>query len=189
MFLHLILLILGLAILIKSSNYFVVSSSRIAKMLGIPEFIIGLTVVAVGTSIPELASSIAAAVKGHNDIVLGNVIGSNIANICLILGIAALFNPISVKKAFLKRDGILLIFVSVLFLIFAIDGKLNRVEAAIMLSIYLAYVLFLFGTRKKYTAYNFTDFVYYYMKFEYFTSFFNNSGLTNGKKKVVRAGK
>ncbi|NTV22963.1 MAG: sodium:calcium antiporter, partial [Nanoarchaeota archaeon] len=55
--------------------------------------------------------------------------------------------------------------------------------------IYLAYVLFLFGTRKKYTAYNFTDFVYYYMKFEYFTSFFNNSGLTNGKKKVVRAGK
>jgi cation:H+ antiporter len=82
-------LFIGLVLLVKGSDFFVKAAAAIAKKLGVSEFVIGLTLVAIGTSIPELASSVAASMQQQSDIVMGNIVGSNIANIGLILGVAA----------------------------------------------------------------------------------------------------
>lgn len=181
---NLAILIISLALLIKSSDYFVKAASLIAKKLGVSEFIIGLTFVAVGTSLPELASSIAASFLGQDEIIIGNVIGSNIANIGLILGITTIIAVISTRKANVKMDGYLMVFAAVLLTIFAADKVISRIEALVFLVLYGGYVIYLFekGQELK-KEYHFSEFLWYILRLKHirgakniFLKFWNNKG-------------
>ena len=101
---NLILLVVGFVLLVKCADIFIDGSSNIAKAFGIPSLIIGLTIVAFGTSAPETAVSLTAALKGSNDISMGNVVGSNICNSLLILGCASIFCTLKAKKEIKKRN-------------------------------------------------------------------------------------
>ena len=101
-FLQLLLLVLGFAMLVKGADWFVDGSSGIATKLGIPQLVVGLTIVAMGTSAPEAAVSITAALKNNSGIAIGNVVGSNILNILIILGISAVIVAIAIQKSTLK---------------------------------------------------------------------------------------
>nr|CBH37254.1 conserved hypothetical membrane protein, sodium/calcium exchanger family [uncultured archaeon] len=153
---------------------------QIAKKLGVSEFIIGLTLVAVGTSIPELASSVAASLKQQSEIVIGNIVGSNIANIGLIIGLAATIAVIKTREEMLKRDGYIMLFAALVLYLFIINGLISRIEAVIFLLLYFAYIMFLFKEKPKYRGeYGFREFITYFFKFEYvraiINAFFNHN--------------
>lgn len=112
-----ILIIIGLVLLIKCADLFVDGCSNIAKSLGIPSLIIGLTIVAFGTSAPEAAVSVTASIKGMNDISLGNAVGSNICNLLLVLGVSGLFGSLTAKRKIITRDFIYCIFSSIVLFI------------------------------------------------------------------------
>ena len=122
MFFSLILLIVGFVILIKGADIFVDGSSNAARNLKIPKMVIGLTIVAFGTSAPELAVSIKAVMSGNSDIVLGNVVGSNILNILLILGLSSLFSQMKVKDNTVEKEIPLTILFSSLLMVLAFDN-------------------------------------------------------------------
>jgi cation:H+ antiporter len=167
-------LILGLVFLVKGSDFFVKSAAAIAKKLGVSEFVIGLTLVSVGTSIPELASSIAASLKQQSDIVMGNIVGSNIANIGLIIGLAATIAVIKTREEMLKRDGYIMLFAALVLYLFVLNTRISRVEAVIFLLLYLAYVLFLLKEKPKFKGeYGFKEFITYFFKFGYVRTVFN----------------
>ena len=129
MILSLIRLVVGFLLLVKGADLFVDGASSVAKKLKIPAFVIGLTIVAFGTSAPELAVSITAAVKGSNDIAIGNVVGSNIFNTLVVLGASAAITPIAVEKGMIKRDYPLSIFAAVLLGVLAMDTVLFKASA------------------------------------------------------------
>lgn len=161
-------LIFGIIFLVKGSGVFVSSASRIAKKLGVSDFIIGLTLVALGTSLPELTSSIVASVKQEGGLILGTIIGANIANLTLIIGIAAVLSKIKVEKEVLKRDGYVLLFVVSLLLLFLLDGVVSRIEGVIFLMLYMSYTLFLIELKSKIKKdYDFSDFAKYFIRFGY----------------------
>ncbi|WP_210409256.1 calcium/sodium antiporter [Methanococcoides sp. NM1] len=165
------ILLIGLTLLVKGSDLFVSSASAIAKKLGVSEFIIGLTLVAIGTSIPELASSVAASLSQSSGIVVGNVVGSNIANIALIVGCAAIISVVKTDSEMLKRDGYIMLFASTLFLLFAFDLQLSRAEAVVLVLFYVAYIFFLFEDKSKYEGKSyFVEFINYFVKFKYVES-------------------
>ncbi len=140
-----LLLLAGLILLFISGKYLVDSSVALARRFRIPTMIIGLTVVAFGTSTPELLVSIQAAIKGFPGIAMGNVVGSNISNILLVLAITALIFPIPVPKKSVRQDWAALMFVSLLLFAFAWDGTLSRLEGLIfilLLALYLAAAVF-----------------------------------------------
>ena len=144
------------------------SSSSIAKKLGGSAFVIGLTLVSIGTSVPELASSLTASFQGASGIVIGNVVGSNIANVGLIVGTAAPLSRVKTEELMLKRDGYIMFFASVLFYIFALDFQISRLEAAVFLLFYIAYIFFLLDKVQKHEEeIYFKDFLNYFFKFEY----------------------
>lgn len=168
---NILILLIGLILLVKGSDYFVKSASSIAKKIGVSEFIIGLTLVAVGTSIPELASSVAASLAHSSGIVIGNVVGSNIANIALIVGCATLLAVVKTDTEMLKRDGYIMMFAAVLFFVFAFDLQLSKIDAIILLLFYVAYIFFLFEDKSKYDGkFYFKEFVTYFLKFKYVVS-------------------
>lgn len=141
--LDVILIVLGLAALMIGSEFLVKNSVELARLIGLSEAVIGLTIVAVGTSTPELATSIVAAIKKQPDIAIGNVIGSNIFNILGILGIASLFRPISAPGINLV-DTLVMIGMSLMLLPFIKTGfTLRRWEGALMIAIYVGYVIYL----------------------------------------------
>ena len=131
---HYLLLIVGFILLIKGADFFVEGSSSIAKMLKIPSMIVGLTIVAMGTSAPEAAVSISATMSGSNDMAVGNIVGSCILNLMLIAGICAVVKPISVDKSILKSDFPVSILAAVLLLIVCIGNNLivTRIEGIII---------------------------------------------------------
>ena len=135
-----ILLIIGFFLLIKGADYFVEGSSAIAKLLKVPSVVIGLTVVALGTSAPEAAVSITAGLAGSNDLALSNVIGSNIFNLVLIVGICALIQPFIIDQSILNRDFPLAILSSVILLYFIRDNRLSRPEGLILLTLMIGYL-------------------------------------------------
>ena len=137
-----LLLIIGFILLIKGADYFVIGSSAIARLLKVPSVIIGLTIVAMGTSAPEAAVSITAGLSGSNELALSNVIGSNIFNLILIVGICAIIKPFIVDSSIMKRDFPLAIIASVILFIFLQDGKLSRLEGIILLTLMAIYLLF-----------------------------------------------
>jgi cation:H+ antiporter len=166
-YVEIILFIAGLILLVKGADYFIKSAASIAKKLGVSGFIIGLTLVALGTSIPELASSIVAALRNASGIIIGNVIGSNIANIGLIIGVAATIALIKTKKQMIWRDGLIMLFASGLFYIFMINNVISRIEAGILLLLYVAYMAFLIEEQPKFEDYHFGHFLRYFFRFRY----------------------
>jgi cation:H+ antiporter len=146
-YLSIILLVLGLAILIKGSDFFVGSAAFIARHYGVSELIIGLTLVSMGTSLPELAASVYASYNGQGGIAVGNVVGSNIANIALVLGVCLLLKQIAIKKRMLKRDGLVMLGVSLLFIIIIYDG-IERWEGLVLMVIFAVYILYLYTQNK-----------------------------------------
>ena len=149
MLIQLLLLVLGFVMLVKGADWFVDGAASIASKFGIPQLIIGLTIVAMGTSAPEAAVSITAAMGGNADITIGNIVGSNILNILIILGITSLVYPISVQKNTLAIDIPVTIFITALLLLLGYDGNITRIDAIIMLVIFFAYLTFLFISAKK----------------------------------------
>ncbi len=131
--------ILGLGLLIKGADVFVEAVAVLARKAGISEFIIGLTLVAFGTSIPELGSALTASMKGEPDIVIGNIIGSNIANIGLVAGLAALFGALKPKTGVSTGDGNIMLMAMLVFLGFAFNGEIVMVEAVFLLAMYIIY--------------------------------------------------
>ena len=159
----------GLVLLVRGADLFVVTSSLIAKRFGVSEFIIGLTLVSVGTSVPELASSLTASFQQANGIVIGNILGSNIANIGLIASTAAILSNIRTEEVMLRRDGYIMLFSSFLLFLFMLDFKISRLEALVFLLLYLVYLLFLLDKVKKHEEdIYFKDFLIYFFRFEYF---------------------
>ncbi|TVP49870.1 MAG: sodium:calcium antiporter [Mongoliibacter sp.] len=140
------LLFLGLLILLAGGKFLVDGASDLASFFGLSQGLIGLTIVAFGTSAPELLVSVNAALKGNSDIALGNVIGSNISNISLVLGISAILYPIAIHKSILKLDYLFTLLTSLLFFIFAFNGMLSRFEGGIF--IFLLFVLNYYFFRK-----------------------------------------
>lgn len=138
-----ILLIIGFVLLIKGADFFVDGASSVAAKLKVPSLIIGLTVVSMGTSLPEAAVSISASLTGNNAISLGNVIGSNIFNLLMVVGISSVILPIATDRAVLKRDMPVNIGITVVLLFMLLDGRLSRVEAIILLVFFVAYLLLL----------------------------------------------
>lgn len=158
----------GLLLLVKGADFFVMSSSGIAKRFGVSEFIIGLTLVSIGTSVPELASSLTASFEHASGIVMGDVLGSNIANIGLVVSTAALLSNVRTEELMLRRDGYIMLFSAFLFLLFVLDFRISRIEALIFLLLYVAYLLFLLEKVKKHDEdIYFKDFMNYFFKFEY----------------------
>lgn len=137
-----LLLAAGLALLAGGADLLVRGATIVAKDWGVSDAIIGLTVVAVGTSLPELATSITAALKRQSDIAIGNVIGSNIFNILGILGITAMIAPIPVAERFIAIDGwVMLCVTAILFVILYLGKGINRITGAIFLFGYTAYLI------------------------------------------------
>ncbi|QQX79874.1 calcium/sodium antiporter [Shewanella sp. KX20019] len=139
----------GFVILTVGAESLVRGASNIALKLGLSPLIIGLTIVAFGTSAPELAVSIKSAVAGNSGIALGNVIGSNIANIGLILGITALIRPIKIESQMVKRDIPIMIAASVLFWGLLLDGGLSFTDGAILSALLIAYLSYSYFTAEK----------------------------------------
>lgn len=141
---QLAILIVGFALLVKGADLFVDGASGIAKKFGISELIIGLTIVAMGTSAPEAAVSIAAAAKGSAGISIGNVIGSNIMNIFIILGVVAAIVPLKIERSTVRYEMPFTILVTAVFVLMGRDGLITRLDGAILwagLLLYIAYLL------------------------------------------------
>lgn len=138
----------GFIILTLGAEALVRGASSIALRLGITPLIIGLTIVAFGTSAPELAVSVKSALAGNSGIALGNVIGSNIANIGLILAITALIRPIQVQSQVVKRDIPLMILASMLFWGLLLDGELSLIDGVVLLSLLIGYLAFSYVSSK-----------------------------------------
>lgn len=153
--LNLGLVLIGLAMLILGSRWLVESATTIAKGMGVSDLIIGLTIVAVGTSLPEIATSIIASIRGERDIAVGNVVGSNIFNILSVLGLSALISPtgIPVSQAALQFDIPIMIAVAVAALpIFFTGHTIHRWEGAVFLGYYIAYATYLILASTRHSA-------------------------------------
>ncbi|MBQ9928522.1 MAG: calcium/sodium antiporter [Lachnospiraceae bacterium] len=147
---QIVLLVVGFVMLIKGADWFVEGASKIADKFGIPQLVIGLTIVAMGTSAPEAAVSISAAIKGNAGITIGNVVGSNIMNILLILGITSVITAIGVQKSTIKYEIPFLIAISILLPVLGmIDGTVGRIDGAVLWLCFIAYLLYLFRMAKK----------------------------------------
>lgn len=144
-------LIAGLVLLIASSRLLVWGAVGVAHEFGVSDLIIGLTIVALGTSLPELAASVIAARKGEHDIAIGNVVGSNMFNILAVIGIATVISPMSnIPAEVLNRDWIIMLILTIALLAmsygFGKQGKINRVEGVILIIVYIAYNTYLVMT-------------------------------------------
>jgi cation:H+ antiporter len=135
--------VLGLGALVLGAELLVRGASRLALAVGISPLVVGLTVVAFGTSAPELAVSIGAALGGKADIAVGNVVGSNIANVLLILGISALIVPLAVNNQVIRQEAPIMAGGSLLLLVFALDGDIDRFEGGVLFAALLAYTVYL----------------------------------------------
>lgn len=147
----LILLILGLVLLVVGAEALVRGASKLAAIAGISPLVIGLTIVAYGTSSPEMAVSTITSLSGQADIALGNVIGSNIFNVLFILGTSALVAPLIVAQQLIRLDVPIMIGVSVLALVFGVDGKISRVDGIILFTLCVLYTIFLIYQSRKET--------------------------------------
>ena len=144
------LLAFGFAMLMKGADWFVDGSSEIAKKLGIPQLVVGLTIVAMGTSTPEAAVSITAALKNNAGIAVGNIVGSNILNSLIILGVTSVIVPVSIKKSTLLIEIPLMIVVTIIFTFMGMAGEsISRIEGIVLWLLFLFYLGYLFSLAKK----------------------------------------
>jgi len=140
---HVLFFILGLVALVAGAEALVRGASKIALSLGISPLVVGLTIVAVGTSSPEVAVSVGAALSGNTDIAVGNVVGSNIFNVLLILGASALIAPLVVHSQLIRQEVPIMIGASLLLVVMVLDGKLGRFDAAVLATLLAGYMAFL----------------------------------------------
>ena len=143
LWLAILLLVIGFVFLVKGADWFVDGAAGIAEKLRVPQLIIGLTIVAFGTSAPELATSIISAINGDASIAIGNIVGSNIMNILLILGISAIICPLVVHKDTLRMDFPVLIGSSVILVLFGLDGTVQRWEGILLFVLSMVYTVVL----------------------------------------------
>ncbi|QYH37315.1 calcium/sodium antiporter [Algoriphagus sp. NBT04N3] len=143
-----LLLALGLIILLVGGKFLVDGASAIAVKLGMSSGLIGLTIVAFGTSAPELLVSVNAALKGNSDISIGNVVGSNIANIGLVLGLSGIFYPIMIKSSHLRFDYLVTVLVTILFFILGLNGLIGLWEGILLFSVFILFNFYLFKSSK-----------------------------------------
>ena len=145
-----VLLIIGFVFLIKGSDFFVDGASSIASLLKIPTIIVGLTIVAFGTSAPEAAVSITSSLTGNNAMAVSNVIGSNLFNILMVIGVSALLGDLLMEKSVLNKDLPFLVAITILFAAFILIGwNITNIEGIILLIILIAYILYLIRSSKK----------------------------------------
>lgn len=141
---NMVLVIVGLAGLVIGSKSLVWGAKNIAVHIGIPELIVGLILAAIGTSLPELATAVAAARKGQSDLIMGNVIGSNLSNLCAVLGVTAFIRPIDINPVLLYRDfPVMVAFSLILLPVMRMGMKVTRCEGAGLLLSYSVYIIFL----------------------------------------------
>ena len=143
-------LLVGFVLLIKGADLFVDGSSSIARLLKVPSIVVGLTIVAMGTSAPEMAVSVSAAIKGSNDIVISNVLGSNMFNLLVVAGGCAVIKNLPISKDLKRRDFPFSIIIALLLLLFCADGlfiggglKIGRIEGIVMFALLIAYLVYL----------------------------------------------
>lgn len=139
-----VLLVIGFVLLIKGADFFVEGSSSVAKMLKVPSIIIGLTIVAMGTSLPECAVSITASMTNNNALAVSNAVGSNIFNLMVVCGFCALFNPLAVEKSTLKKEFPFSMICAVLLLVCGFMGmELGRVDGLILLALFICFLVWM----------------------------------------------
>lgn len=152
MILQFVLLVVGFVMLIKGADWFVEGASKVADRFGIPQIVIGLTIVAMGTSLPEAAVSISAALKGSADITIGNVVGSNIMNVLVILGLTSVIRAIAVKKNTIRYEMPFTIAITAILAVMGLmDNQVGRMEGGILwvfMILYLAYLVWVSKTDK-----------------------------------------
>ena len=147
---QLLFLVIGFVMLVKGADWFVEGASKVAEKFGIPQLVIGLTIVAIGTSLPEAAVSTSAALKGSAEITIGNVVGSNIINILLILGITSIISPLAVQKSTIKYELPMVIGATVLLAALGLfDGTIGRIDGVILLAGMVLYLLYLLRMARK----------------------------------------
>ncbi|MBQ9148345.1 MAG: calcium/sodium antiporter [Oscillospiraceae bacterium] len=134
------LLALGFVMLVKGADWFVDGAAGIAAKFHVPQLVIGLTIVAMGTSAPEAAVSITAATQGNAGITVGNIVGSNILNVLIILGLASVIIPIAVSKSTIKIDTPFMIAISAVFLLLGWDGMITRLDGVILVVLFISYL-------------------------------------------------
>ena len=150
MILSIFLIIIGFALLVKGADFLVEGSSSIAKKFHIPEIIIGLTIVSIGTSMPELFVSLTSALEGHSDMSMGNVIGSNIANLLLILGLSTVIRPIKFQKETRLIEMPMCLILIIIFMIFCNTGEgITKIEAIILLILFIIFIAYTIIMGKK----------------------------------------
>lgn len=144
------ILVVGFIMLIKGADVFVEGAASISKKFGVPQLVIGLTVVAMGTSLPEAAVSITSAAHGSAGISIGNVIGSNIMNILVILGITAVISRVAIQKSTFKVEIPFMLFVTVVLVFFGMnDGVITRFEGVLLWALFILFLIYLFNLAKK----------------------------------------
>lgn len=148
--LQLLLLVVGFVMLIKGADWFVDGASKIADRFGIPQLVIGLTIVAMGTSAPEAAVSVTSALKGSAGITIGNVVGSNIMNVLVILGVTAVIRAIAVKQSTIRYEIPFTIVITVILALLGLkDNTVSRLDGAILWALMIVYLLYLLWMAKK----------------------------------------
>ena len=160
-----ILLVIGFILLVKGADYFVDGSSSIAKKLRIPSLIIGLTIVAFGTSAPEAAVSITASVNGQNGMAIGNVIGSNIFNLLMVIGASGIIKPLLVEKSILSKEFPFVLLTSIILVILSLDSLLfnssiniiSRMDGIILLILFAVFLYYLINSAMKNRKENLCD--------------------------------
>jgi cation:H+ antiporter len=152
MVLYLVLCLIGFGLLYFGAEWLVKGSSSLARSLGVTPIVIGLTVVAFGTSAPELVVSLISSIQAKSMIAVGNVVGSNICNIALVLGLSAAFNPIKSDPSVVRRDIPIMLAISVYLLLLTLNSRLGRIEGATLFGGIIAYTIFNYYLAKKETA-------------------------------------
>lgn len=145
MLINIVLLMMGLVVVLKGADWLTDGAVNIASRFGVSQMVIGLTIVAMGTSMPELCVSMVSALKGTPDLAVGNVVGSNTLNTLLIVGCSALVAPIMVKRSSVRRDIPFAVLASLLMLIFCLDGGIDRLDATLL---FILFAVFMFVTVK-----------------------------------------
>lgn len=138
--LQVLLLVIGIIVVIKGADWLTSGAVGMAERIGVPQIIIGLTIVAMGTSMPEFFVSLMSAINGTPDLAVGNIVGSNIFNALLIVGCAAMVAPITIQHTTVKKDIPVAVFASLLLMGMTLDGHISRIDAAILFSVFIAYI-------------------------------------------------
>ena len=170
---------LGIGLLVKGSDWLVDAAARIAKQFGVSNFVIGMTIVALGTSLPELGTAVAASLAGNSGLVMGDIIGSNIANLALIVGLAGFFVPISLKRGIYNREGLVMLASTAVFYLFCLDGVFSRWEGFIFIVFFVFYLVPMFYQR------NFKEYLKEYAGLKKKESFENAPNIAKSIRKAL----